>query len=304
MGTSFKMASDTEGSDIYAKQLAGYVQTFGEVYEAIYANADLCFFMGFVAPFLFGFVWAVRSGPPPLPLLHWCCSLCVGVHGCLFWQVLLWLFAGIIVYAALLSLLLMLVLGAGYLYVKAGWVVVSLDCLQASDLTPRQKLECFSVDASAIGEFTASINGSAAAANLTDASSAAGSLAAEMQSASPTTIYALCAIALTIFCIIYTILLVLWRKLIKRCIAIIKESTGVFKSLPALMFYSPVVNIFFKVLLLLTPQRTLTLALTLTLTLTLTSSSRCCCCCPPPVCYCLLLPVTVCGYRCCCCSSS
>ena len=167
---------------------ASYISTAYGVMMSISESYTEVLVMGIAAPFAFSFAWFV----------------------------LLFLFAGFIIVAALLFFLTMLVALTIYFYVKAGWagdVAVSVDSLL----------------------------------NFTEATSISNPLASSSSDLSPTW-YAVLAVLFTIITLLYIVFLVLSRYSIVRCIAIVREVTKVFFSIPFMAVW-PIVEIIFTLLI-------------------------------------------------------
>jgi hypothetical protein len=128
------------------------------------------------------------------------------------WVFLLWLLAGFIVWFALLSVVAMLVVVTVVCYIKAGWVVGALK-------------DAFNVsiyDAVGVNEDTYS----------------------DILTSEHTDAYGVMAIIMTIVTALVVVMLIMWRRCIKRCIAIVRESTKVFRTIPMLIPW-PLVTIAF-----------------------------------------------------------
>jgi len=127
------------------------------------------------------------------------------------WFLLLFLFAGLIIILALILFLAILVALCIYLYIKAGWTA--------------------GVDTSAITNLTATL---LPTVPLFDTP---GDISQ--------TWYAVFAVIATILVVVYIILILLWRTQIVRAIAIVKETTKVFKSIPFIVVW-PMVGLAFS----------------------------------------------------------
>jgi choline transporter-like protein 2/4/5 len=117
------------------------------------------------------------------------------------WMLFLRFFAGIVVTLLLMGLVAFLIFSTAYLWVKSGSIA----------------------DVAAYAKVNASI--------VVDATAAYAS------TEDNTTGYLVAAVIMTFVTLITIICLIMWRKAIKRCIAIIKESCKVFKDMPLLMAY-------------------------------------------------------------------
>jgi hypothetical protein len=122
----------------------------------------------------------------------------------LLWFLMLFLFAGFIIWASLFLCLAFLVASTIFLYYKAG-------LFDSTDLS-------LEVNATTAGAVTSAATSSAQTAYITG------------------------AVIETIFLVIYVILLVMWRKKIARAVAIVRETTKVFYSIPFLTGY-PLISV-------------------------------------------------------------
>jgi len=124
------------------------------------------------------------------------------------WVVFLWLFAGVIVVLALVLLMALLLSVTIVCFVKSGWA---------------SNLESY-------------LNSTSAEIQVS-AYTSAGSEDEE-------TAYKAAAIIMTVITLLVAIMLMIWRKCIQRCIAIIRESTKVFRTIPSLIIW-PIITITF-----------------------------------------------------------
>jgi len=130
------------------------------------------------------------------------------------WVIFLWLFAGVIVFLAFFVLVVTLLAITIICYVRAGW---------APNLTDY-------VNSTAVGS-----------------SSLGGYEYDDMTTSDNKTAYGVMAIIMTVLLVLVLVMLVMWRKCIARCIAIIRESTKVFKVIPSMMIW-PLITIVFLTL--------------------------------------------------------
>ena len=126
------------------------------------------------------------------------------------WVIFLRLFACLIVYLALTVLVVTLLIITVVCYVRAGWTPNPDDFFNSTDITPN------------LGEYNYE----------------------NLATTDNRTAYAVMAVIMTILLAIVLIMLAMWRKCISRCIAIIRESTKVFKTIPSMMVW-PLVSIVF-----------------------------------------------------------
>ena len=126
------------------------------------------------------------------------------------WVLFLWLFAGVIVFVALTVLVVTLLIITVICYVRAGWTPNPDDYFNSTDITPD------------LGEYNYE----------------------NLATTDNRTAYAVMAVIMTILLAIVLIMLAMWRKCIVRCVAIIRESTKVFKTIPSMMIW-PLVSIVF-----------------------------------------------------------
>jgi len=146
------------------------------------------------------------------------------------WFVLLFLFAGFFVYFCLVLLLLLLVGSCFYLYAKAGLF----------DMTT------FGLSAEAMANATA---GLPVAIQEYTSANAALSFFGPASDSGTRMLYTIAGILATIGLVIYIIVVILLRKNVKRCVAILRESASIFRSVPFVVFW-PLVGNFFCVLVL------------------------------------------------------
>ena len=130
------------------------------------------------------------------------------------WVVFLWLFAGVIVFVAFAVLVITLLAITIICYVRAGWAPSLGDYLNSTDVTSG----------------TASVGGMEFSYD-------------DIATSDNQTAYGAMAIIMTILLALVIVMLVIWRKCIARCVAIIRESTKVFKVIPSMMVW-PLVTIF------------------------------------------------------------
>jgi hypothetical protein len=131
------------------------------------------------------------------------------------WCVLLWFFAGFIVYVAIFLVVIFELMLSAYLCYKSGWFD--------------------SLDTGIIVEFSSGIaDTSDALGAITNSSAAWLGSAAEDESV----YYQIAAVISIAFTVLSIILIIMWKTQIVRCIAIVKEVTKVFRSLPVLMIWS------------------------------------------------------------------
>lgn len=179
-----------EGSDaesrVLEKQFADYVTRAFSVIKSLSSNYVPILVMGVGAPFALALIWFM----------------------------LLYCFAGVVVVAALVGLLLVMVAGTAYLYYKAGLV----------DKT--------GVDLNSLY-------------NLSAVTTIAG---APENPGIGSTAYSIFAVLASVATVIYCVLLVLWRNAIFRCITIVREVTKVIFALPFIIFW-PLVGILFIALI-------------------------------------------------------
>ena len=128
------------------------------------------------------------------------------------WVLFLWLFAGVIVFFALAVLVVTLLAITVICYVRAGWGPNPDDFFNSTDVTPN------------LGEYNYE----------------------NLSTTDNQTAYAVMAVIMTILLALVLVMLAMWRDCILRCVAIIRESTKVFKLIPSMMVW-PLVSIVFLV---------------------------------------------------------
>ena len=126
------------------------------------------------------------------------------------WVVFLWLFAGVIVFVAFAVLVITLLAITIICYVRAGWAP-NPDDYGNSTLVLQN-----------LGEFKYE----------------------DLSTGDNKTAYGAMAVIMTVILALVLIMLVMWRKCITRCVAIIRESTKVFKVIPSMMVW-PLITIVF-----------------------------------------------------------
>ena len=126
------------------------------------------------------------------------------------WVVFLWLFAGVIVFVAFAVLVITLLAITIICYVRAGWAP-NPDDYGNSTLVLQN-----------LGEFKYE----------------------DLSTGDNKTAYGAMAVIMTVILALVLIMLVIWRKCITRCVAIIRESTKVFKVIPSMMIW-PLISIVF-----------------------------------------------------------
>lgn len=126
------------------------------------------------------------------------------------WVLFLWLFAGVIVFVALAVLVITLLAITIICYVRAGWA---------------PNLDDF-------------VNSTAVTQNLGDYNYE------NLSTSDNKDAYGAMAVIMTVILALVLVMLALWRKCIARCVAIIRESTKVFKVIPSMMVW-PLVSIVF-----------------------------------------------------------
>jgi len=162
------------------RQFAAFVTNSFAVLRSITDSWEQVVVMGVAAPFAFAAVWFV----------------------------LLFFFAGFIIYLAILLFLTFLVALTIYMYVKAGWASSVLD--NFNNFTAPQIL-----------------------------------FEPTFDTGFSQTWYAVFAVVMTLFTMLAVILVIVWRRVIARCIAIVREVTKIFFALPFIMAY-PVVGVVFE----------------------------------------------------------
>jgi hypothetical protein len=125
-----------------------------------------------------------------------------------FWVLFLWLFAGVIVFVAFGLLVICLFIVTIGCYIQAGWAPNLTDYLNSTDLT----------------------SGTTTVAGLEFSYDNLGT--SDYQ-----TSYQVLSGIMTVILVLVVIMLIVWRKCIVRCIAIIRESTKVFKTVPGLIIW-------------------------------------------------------------------
>jgi len=126
------------------------------------------------------------------------------------WVLFLWLFAGVIVFVAIVLLVVLLMTITIICYVQAGWAP----------------------------NLTSLINSTTVTTGTVDPNEYYG----DIGNSDYQTAYQFFAGLMTILLVLVVIMLVVWRRCIARAIAIIKESTKVFRTIPALIVW-PLVTI-------------------------------------------------------------
>ncbi|KAL1511023.1 hypothetical protein AB1Y20_005848 [Prymnesium parvum] len=165
----FEPADADDKTDGYEAQLAKFVREGYSVASSIYSARVYVLTFGIAMPIVLGFTW----------------------------MLLLWLFAGFIVYLALFLLVLFLILSCVWLYIKAGVA------------------EELGIDLTQIYNSTSLLE----------------------TSRTSTTVYAVFAVIMTLFTLLIVILIMMWQQLISRAIAIVRETTRIFSDLPVLMVW-------------------------------------------------------------------
>ena len=122
------------------------------------------------------------------------------------WVLLLWLFAGVIVVCALAGLVILILTLTILCYIKAGWAPSLTDYLNST------AVQSYAYD--------------------------------NVGSDDEETAYSVAAVIMTCVLVLVVMMLIMWRKCIARCIAIIKESTKVFRAIPGLVVW-PIITIAF-----------------------------------------------------------
>jgi len=126
------------------------------------------------------------------------------------WVVFLWLFAGVIVFVAFAVLVITLLAITIICYVRAGWGPNPDDFTNSSLVLQN------------VGEFQYE----------------------DLSTGDNKTAYGAMAVIMTVILALVLIMLVMWRKCITRCVAIIRESTKVFRVIPSMMIW-PLISIVF-----------------------------------------------------------
>ena len=139
------------------------------------------------------------------------CGLAGTVVMGFMWVLFLWLFAGVIVFVALAVLVITLLAITIICYVRAGWAPNLDDYVNST-----------AVGAQNLGEYNYE----------------------NLSTSDNKTAYGAMAVIMTVILALVLIMLVMWRKCIARCVAIIRESTKVFKVIPSMMVW-PLITIVF-----------------------------------------------------------
>lgn len=174
----FKPADQTADSYTLTQEFAEYVTWVYQFTRALEEGIFEMCITGFLGPILMGFLWVV----------------------------LLWLFAGVIVIAALAFLVVLLLVLTTLCYIKAGWAPSLTDYLNST------AVQTYAYDSVGSGD--------------------------------EQTAFSVAAVIMTCVLVLVVMMLVMWRKCIARCIAIIKESTKVFRAIPGLIGW-PIITVAF-----------------------------------------------------------
>jgi len=142
------------------------------------------------------------------------------------WCVMLWFFAGFIVYAMLLALVACMVTLSIWLCFKGGWFDSVTDEVDAT---------ATSTSDGGSGSGDASSDGSSSSSSVTTLSNVTLSGLLSEASSDEQAYYQIAAIVVMLLTAIFVLLIFFWRKCIRRAIAIVQETTKVFRTLPALM---------------------------------------------------------------------
>lgn len=184
----------TAATDYWERQFAYYIDQLYGLIEDIVAAWATVVVAGIALPFGLGLVWFV----------------------------VLYLFAGLMVYLSLLILFAMLVAACFVLYAKAGL------------FSQNEQGGIQGLTGAALANATAGLPVSETAYA---AASASLTYVAPAEDTAMQTLYTAAAVVTTLCLILFVIAIILLRKQIVRCVAIVKESTAVFRDVPFLMVW-------------------------------------------------------------------